>query len=223
MRDLLKALAFGLATILVVPELLSFWLRGAFLGRDRALQGSSELLSLIPGLTGEYMRRAFYARTLERCHPSATIAFGTVFSKAGACLHENVYVGPRCHLGLVHLERDVLLAAGVHVTSGAQTHGTQDATTPIREQPGAARRVRVGAGTWIGSAAVVMADVGRDAVVGAGAVVTRPLPDRVVAAGVPARILKTRAETPVAIDEHLSDSPNALDKAGVGGTNHVTG
>ena len=34
-------------------------------------------------------------------------------------------------------------------------------------------------------AAVVMADVGCDTVVGAGAVVARPLPDRVIAVGVP--------------------------------------
>jgi virginiamycin A acetyltransferase len=55
--------------------------------------------------------------------------------------------------------------------------------------------IRIGAGTWIGSAAVVMADVGHDAVVGAGAVVTRPVPDAVVAAGVPARVLRARVET----------------------------
>ena len=30
-------------------------------------------------------------------------------SQAGAVLDENVYVGPWCLLGLVHLERDVLL------------------------------------------------------------------------------------------------------------------
>ena len=45
------------------------------------------------------------------------------------------------------------------------------------------------------AAAVVMADVGRDTIVGAGAVVTRPLPDRVIAAGVPARVVReVRAE-----------------------------
>jgi acetyltransferase-like isoleucine patch superfamily enzyme len=32
-------------------------------------------------------------------------------------------------------------------------------------------------------------------VVGAGAVVTRPVPDAVVAAGVPARVLRARVET----------------------------
>ena len=40
--------------------------------------------------------------------------------------------------------------------------------------------------------AVVMADVGDQTIVGAGAVVTTPLPDRVVAAGVPARVVKSR-------------------------------
>jgi acetyltransferase-like isoleucine patch superfamily enzyme len=50
----------------------------------------------------------------------------------------------------------------------------------------------VGEGAWIGSAAIVMEDVGRGTVVGAGSVVTRPLPDLVLAAGVPARVLRHR-------------------------------
>ena len=146
----------------------------------------------MPGIVGEYVRRAFLARALEHCHPSVTIEFGTIFSKAGARLDENVYVGPRCNLGLVHIERDVLLAGGVYVTSGSETHGTDDVSRPIREQSGKLRRVTIGAGTWIGSAAVVMADVGRDSVVAAGSVVNKPLPARVVAGGVPARVIKER-------------------------------
>ena len=120
------------------------------------------------------------------------IGFGALFSKAGARIGPNAYIGPRCHIGLAHIGRDALLAAGVHVTSGARTHGTDDPSRPIREQAGAVTPVRVGAGAWVGSAAVVMADVGRDTVVGAGAVVTKPLPDGVVAAGVPARVLRSR-------------------------------
>src|SRR5438874_9233017 len=104
MRRLAKTLAFGIATLLVLPELISFWTRAPLFGRDRALRNSSELLSLFPGFLGEYLRRAFYARALESFHPSATISFGTVFSKAGARVDENVFVGARCHLGLVHLE-----------------------------------------------------------------------------------------------------------------------
>jgi acetyltransferase-like isoleucine patch superfamily enzyme len=193
-KEVAKAAARYVATVLISPFLLCYWLGAALHGRDRALESATEYLSLIPGLPGEYFRKAFLARTLARCHPSACIRFGTLFSKAGARIDENVYVGPRCHIGLAHIERDALLGAGVHVTSGGQTHGFADPGVPIREQPASHKVVRIGAGAWIGSAAVVMADVGRDTVVGAGAVVTRPLPDRVIAAGVPARVLRPRTE-----------------------------
>ncbi len=154
------------ATVCVAPALVSFAIRAALFGRDRALQGSSQALSLVPGIAGQYLRRAFFCRVLDECHASVTIEFGTLFSRAGARLGEHVYVGPHCHLGLVHLERDVLIAAGVHVPSGPDTHGTSSLDRPIREQPGSLRMVRIGAGSWIGSGAVVMADVGRDSVVG---------------------------------------------------------
>src|SRR5262245_54620040 len=194
MKDIFKGFARAVATLIELPQLASYAMRAAVMGRDRALEGSSELLSLVPGLLGQYLRRAFLARVLAGgCAPSAVIGFGTIFSKAGARIDANVYIGPRCHLGLVHLEADVLLAAGVHIPSGPHTHGT-DTRGPIREQPGTRRLVRVGAGTWIGSNAVVLADVGRDSIVGAGAVVTSPLPDRVVAAGVPARVVRRRDE-----------------------------
>jgi acetyltransferase-like isoleucine patch superfamily enzyme len=192
MKGALKAVAHAIATILVAPQLLSFALRSALMGKDRALEGSTQALSLVPGIVGQYLRRAFLARTLEGgCAASATIEFGTIFSQAGARIADRAYVGPRCHLGLVDIEANVLIAAGVHIPSGAQTHGT-DASMPIRDQPGRRVRVRIGAGSWIGSNAVVLADVGRDTVVAAGAVVTRPLPDRVIAAGVPARVLRSR-------------------------------
>jgi acetyltransferase-like isoleucine patch superfamily enzyme len=95
---------------------------------------------------------------------------------------------------LVHIERDALLAAGVHIPSGPHTHGSADLETPMREQAGERKVVRVGAGAWIGSGAIVLADVGRGAIVGAGAVVTRPVPDRVVATGVPARVIRERRQ-----------------------------
>jgi len=82
------------------------------------------------------------------------------------------------------------------VPSGPASHGTDRIDVPIRDQAGRPAQVRIGAGTWVGSAAVVMADVGRDAVIGAGSVVTRPIPDRVVAAGVPAVPIRTRDARP---------------------------
>ena len=58
------------------------------------------------------------------------------------------------------------------------------------------RLVRIGAGSWIGAAAVVMADVGPESVVGAGSVVTQPVPGGVVAAGVPSRVVRRNPPPP---------------------------
>ena len=54
------------------------------------------------------------------------------------------------------------------------------------------RTPTIGAGAWIGSAAIVIADVGPGTIVGAGSVVTKPLPANVIAAGVPAKVLRPR-------------------------------
>jgi acetyltransferase-like isoleucine patch superfamily enzyme len=202
-REQAKRIARGIATLVVMPSVASFAIRSRLIGADRALEGSTQAWALVPGLIGQYLRRAFLTCAVEHCDPSATVEFGTIFSAAGVRLDANVYVGPCCHLGLVHIERDALLAAGVHVPSGRRTHGFESASTPIREQPGAKSLVRIGAGSWIGSAAVVMADVGRDAVIGAGAVVTHPLPDRSVAAGVPARVLRLRGKPAAPMAERV--------------------
>ena len=195
-REMSKAAAAAAAAIAVAPLLLSFAVRAALLGRDRALLSSTQLLALVPGIVGQYLRRAYLRRTIAACHETVVVEFGTTISRAGTRLDANAYIGPGCHLGLVHVERDVLIAAGVHVPSGSHTHQFDDLSRPIRDQLNGERQVRIGAGSWIGEAAVVMADVGPDTVVGAGAVVTRPLPPRCVAAGVPARVLRIRGERP---------------------------
>ena len=192
MREALKAAVHAAAWIAVTPSVVSWQLRSRVMGRDRALEGSTQAWALVPGLIGQYLRRAFLARTLRYCARTATIEFGTIFSSASASIGDRAYVGPRCHLGWALIGDNALLAAGVHVPSGSKTHGIDDLTIPIRDQPTTKAPVRIGNGTWIGSAAVVMADVGRDSVIAAGAVVTRPIPDRTIAGGVPARVLRHR-------------------------------
>jgi acetyltransferase-like isoleucine patch superfamily enzyme len=52
--------------------------------------------------------------------------------------------------------------------------------------------VSIGAGSWLGTACVILPGtvLGRNVVVGAGAVVRGTFPDRCVVAGVPARIVR---------------------------------
>jgi len=200
MREAIKAALHGLAIVAVTPSVISWWLRTRVIGPDRALEGSTQAWALVPGLPGQYLRRAFLSRTLRSCARTSIVEFGTIFSSASASIGERAYIGPRCHLGWAVIDDNALLAAGVHVPSGANTHGIDDLLTPIRDQPTRKTPVRIGDGSWIGSAAVVMADVGRDSVIAAGAVVTRPIPEMSIAAGVPARVLRRRdAQSPLAL------------------------
>jgi acetyltransferase-like isoleucine patch superfamily enzyme len=195
LKRAVKAVIHGLCVVLVLPVWVQHRLGSLVIGRDRALETCTQTLAGVPGLTGVFLRRAFLGLVLTKCARDAEISYGTLLSQTGAVIEGNVYVGPRCHLGLVHLGKDVLLAAGVHIPSGGQTHFFADPGVPIREQGGERALVRIGEGAWVGSAAVVLADVGKGTIVGAGSVVTKPLPDFVIAAGVPAKVIRPRFPT----------------------------
>lgn len=189
-----KFLARGLATLAVLPIRLSLALRALVIGHDRAFQASAEWLALVPGLPGQYLRRAFLEATTGGCGPGTVIGVGCLFSTAQVRIDGNAYIGPHCNLGWVHVERDVLIAAGVQIPSGPHTHGIARLDVPIRDQPGALVCVHVREGAWIGNGAVVLADVGRHAVVAAGAVVTKPVPDYAIVGGVPAVVIRSRRD-----------------------------
>jgi acetyltransferase-like isoleucine patch superfamily enzyme len=167
----------------------------ALIGEEKAFTGFAERLARRPGYWGVYLRAAAYGRVLARASPDIHIGFGTCLSKPAAVLGDHVYVGRFCTLGWVEIERDVMIADFVAIPSGGQTHRVAEGLAP-RESGSQFTRVRVGEGTWIGSQAVVMADVGRFCVIGAGAVVTRPVPDHAVVVGVPARVVGSTLETP---------------------------
>lgn len=192
----LKALVRVLATLAVLPRRLSFALRTPLVGRDRAFEASCEALARIPGMRGQYLRRAFLAATTEGCGAEAVIGVGTLFSTTQVRLDHNAYVGPHCSLGWVHAERDSMIAAGVQIPSGPRVHGIDRLDIPMRDQPGSPVCVRIGEGAWIGNGAIVLADVGRHAIVAAGAVVTSPVPDYAIVGGVPARVLRSRRQEP---------------------------
>jgi acetyltransferase-like isoleucine patch superfamily enzyme len=188
----LKALANALAVLLVLPAVACYRLGAFALGTDSAYPGWSQAFALLPGVSGNFLRRAFYRMTLGRCGRGACISFGTVFSHPGARVGCHAYIGLFGCLGEVTLEDDVLIGSHVSITNGKAQHGIDRLDLPVREQPGTWPRVTIGRDSWVGDRAVVMADVGRHCVVGAGAIVTRPVPDYAIVAGVPARVIGRR-------------------------------
>jgi acetyltransferase-like isoleucine patch superfamily enzyme len=192
MRTRLKQLADLLALALALPAVVLYHAARPLLGAGRAFTGWSQALSLVPGLSGVYFRRAFYRMVLPQFGPNACVGFSSVFSHPSARVGRNVSVGAFCSLGDVTLEDDVLLASGVSIVNGGRQHGFDRLDLPVFQQPGGWPRVTVGRDSWVGERAVVMADVGRHCVIGAGAVVTKPIPDYAIAVGVPARVVRYR-------------------------------
>ena len=85
-----------------------------------------------------------------------------------------------------------LFAAYTYVVGGGHDHS--DLGAVMMDQPRPSKGVSIGRNAWLGAGAKVLDGVtlGRNVVIGAGAVVNESLPDNVIAAGVPAKILKRR-------------------------------
>ncbi|MBK5256110.1 MAG: hypothetical protein JJE39_08760 [Vicinamibacteria bacterium] len=85
-----------------------------------------------------------------------------------------------------------LFAAYTYVVGGGHDHS--DVGAVMIDQPRPSKGVMIGRNVWLGAGAKVLDGVtlGANVVVGAGAVVNESLPDSVIAAGVPAKIIKRR-------------------------------
>ena len=194
MKRLVVRLIDGLAMVAVSPAYLLYCLGRSTLGPARSFPGWSQAFALIPGLAGVLLRRAFYRLTLAECSPDACVLFGSFFSGPAARIGRGVFVGAYCSLGENVVEDDVLIGSFVSILNGGRQHGFESLETPIRHQPGTWQVVTIGRGSWVGERAVIMADVGSGCVIGAGSVVTRPIPDYAIAQGVPARVVRSRTD-----------------------------
>jgi acetyltransferase-like isoleucine patch superfamily enzyme len=98
--------------------------------------------------------------------------------------------------GEITIGNDVLFGPGVKVYS--ENHVFSDTDATIRSQGVARSFVRIGDDCWIGSGTIIAAGVtiGTGVVIGAGSVVTRDVPDHCIAAGAPARVIRSRKSDP---------------------------
>ncbi len=194
-RALAKMAALAAVKGTVAPLVAAYRIERALWPAHRAdhvLQTYSQVLSALPGLTGQFVRRAFYGAVLTECDPESCIQWATVFSTADVRIARGVYIGARCMIGRAILEAHVTLGSNIDILSGRNQHGVDDPDVPVQDQPGRYEHVRIGTNTWVGNGAVIMADVGARSVVAAGSVVARPVPDDVIVGGNPARVLKRR-------------------------------
>jgi acetyltransferase-like isoleucine patch superfamily enzyme len=157
---------FGKQTVVMYPFRLSGEERISI--GDRVFIGSGSWLQTIP----------------EEGDASVAISIGSGTSIAGAC----VISAARS----VILEEEVLLARNVYISD--HIHKYAGAGTPVLAQGiDKILPVLIKRGAWLGQNVVICPGVtiGEGAVIGANSVVNRDVPEYCVAAGAPARVVKT--------------------------------
>jgi acetyltransferase-like isoleucine patch superfamily enzyme len=190
---MVKALLSFLSVILVSPLILSWRVYHAWTGREALFVTYSQLLSLIPGKIGVYLRRAYYSMALNGCARDVNVGFGTTFSHPTVKIGQRVYIGSGCTIGMVDIAPGVMIGSNVDILSGRRQH-FRDSEKRLRDSSeGMFERIAIGENSWIGNSAVIMARVGSNCAVGAGTVVVNPVPDGQTVVGNPARAIH-RAE-----------------------------
>jgi len=123
--------------------------------------------------------------------PSTTIfpPFHTNFGRS-IRLGRNIFINHACSfldIGGITIEDDVQIGPRVNLTSENHPLDPTDRTTLIP------RPIVIKRNAWIGAGATILpgVTVGENAVVAAGAVVSRDVPPNTVVAGVPAKVVKT--------------------------------
>jgi len=205
MKQILKAVGNLLSLLLVAPLGLPIRLLAPLDGRDQWFQFGSHAVAIVPGLPGDYVRRAYYRWVIGS--GSVSIGFGTIFAQRDTELGEQAYIGMFCNIGSSSIGRDVLIGTQVMIASPTM-HRFDRLDVPISQQGGEIRKIRIGDGAWLGNGAIVLNDVGDGAVVAAGAVVTKPCETNGIYGGNPAKLIRFRGETVGAAGPGSAESGN---------------
>ena len=184
--------AICVAGILTWPIILPLALLARF--SDFIFRTVSELLATAPYLIGVIMRYEFYRFSLKKCGKNVSIGFGTILYYRDIEIGDNVLIGNYCMVHYCDFGSYVLAADGSQFLSGSRYHRYDRTDFPMALQGGSLRRIRIADDTWIGAGAIVMDDVGEGAIVGAGAVLTKPSEPYAIMAGNPAAKIRSRKE-----------------------------
>ena len=186
-RRLAKAAVFAVCLTAVAPFIALAWVEKHLLQGDVLFSLFAQLLALFPGAPGSYLRGAYYFGTLEGCSWEVHVGFGSIFTHRGGALASRVSMGSYCVIGHARIGAEAMIGSRVSMPSGKRQHvddmGKRMSGTRYET-------ITIGTRTWVGEGAIIMANVGSDCIVSAGAVVTREMPSRVLIGGNPAIVIR---------------------------------
>jgi virginiamycin A acetyltransferase len=193
LRAVAKRSLKGLFLVAASPLFAIFLVIRAVTRSDNSFTAFSQLLSLVPGKVGVYLRVAFYRLACPSTSDEISIGFLTILSHRDTSIGRGVYIGSQCNIGMCQIGENTLIGSGVYIMSGSRQHEFQDIQKPIQEQGGVFEKIRIGADCWIGNSAVVMASVADSCIVAAGSVLSKSADkEGDILAGNPSRTIRNR-------------------------------
>lgn len=141
--------------------------------------------------------RYFWAKKIvAECGTNVNIERNAVFGPL-LKIGDNSGIGINCEIyGPVTIGKNVMMGPEVVIYTSGHRHNRTD--IPMGEQgDDGVKPVEIGNDVWIGRRAIILPGVkiGNGCIIGAGAIVTKDVPDYSVAVGVPAKVVKNRLET----------------------------
>jgi len=118
---------------------------------------------------------------------------------------DGTYIQPQCQI--MGYKGPIKIGCGVQIAPNcafySYNHGFRPEELIARQPLETKGGIIVGDDAWIGFGVIVLdgVKIGNGAVVGAGSVVTRDIPDAAIAFGVPARVVKMRGKLPHGVSE----------------------
>lgn len=192
----IKRFLLSVASLVYAPRrwhaLGRYHLLKRLVGEDNALLDVTDAMRAWRGYLGMLSRRQVLQTILGEAFGSHVTVYSTLFSKRDVSVGSDTYIGFDCSIGRVAIGKGVLVSDSVIVMSGRHQHTTRRGGRPGLAEAVEFSPIVIGDGAWIGAGAIVMANIGARAVVAAGAVVTRSVPEEGTVAGVPARPIGAR-------------------------------
>jgi len=174
------------------------------------------------------MRRVIWRALARRCGDGLTVETGATFRhleriEIGSGVHfgamcflqgrfdsncrigDRVWIGPHVHIDARDLVIEDLAALGPGVRIIAVEHTGEVLALGQNASDMIVGPVRIGRGAGVSTGSIILpgVSIGADARIGAGSVVTSDIPDRAVALGVPARVIRTRSDGVIQRDESV--------------------
>lgn len=170
-------------SIVIMPRLFRSFGKGSVLNRPLQVRGASHIR----------IGRNVIINPFAWLFASDTAALSAGDKQVIISIGDNVYIGHFVHIAAVDcvtINDNVLIADKVYISDHNHRYGpNENVRYSGTESKGP---VTIGKGAWIGEGVCILPGVkiGDGAVIGANAVVTKSIPPRCVAAGVPARIIR---------------------------------